>query len=242
MNDFKCGFAYLLSGFTLILKPKIRFYSLTPLFLNISLFLLLIFYAYGELDRVISTLESQWQWLEWLNWIIWVFFFIAASILIFFCFSIVGNLISAPFNSLLAHAVEVELSGRKTDTATEQSIYKIIINSFKSECHKILYFSLRVPILIFLFFIPLVNIAAPFVWFVFGAWMIALEYCDYPMSNHNIEFTEQRIMLSKKRLLIFGFGLAALIFTIIPIVNFIIIPVAVAGATKMYAESIKSVQ
>ena len=74
MNDFKCGFAYLLSGFTLILKPKIRFYSLTPLFLNISLFLLLIFYAYGELDRVISTLESQWQWLEWLNWIIWVFF------------------------------------------------------------------------------------------------------------------------------------------------------------------------
>jgi len=239
MNDFKSGFGYLLSGFTLILKPKIRIYSLTPLFLNTILFLSLIFYSYSELDKIVSTLESHWQWLEWLSWLLRVFFFIAASTLIFFCFSIVGNLISAPFNSLLAHAVELELSGQKTDIALNESIYILIINSFKSEYHKIIYLSLRIPILMLLFFIPPVNIAAPLVWFIFCAWMIAIEYCDFPMSNHNIEFTEQRIMLSKKRLLIFGFGLAALIFTIIPIVNFIIIPVAVAGATKMYTESIK---
>ena len=90
MNDFKCGFVYLLSGFTLIFKPKIRFYSLTPLLLNISLFVLLICYSYGELDKVISDLESQWLWLGWLTWLIWLFFFMAASILVFFCFSILS--------------------------------------------------------------------------------------------------------------------------------------------------------
>ena len=86
MNDFKSGFVYLLSGFTLILKPKVRFYSLTPLFLNISLFLLLFFYSYNKLDEFVSILELQWQWLGWVSWIIWVIFFTAASILIFFCF------------------------------------------------------------------------------------------------------------------------------------------------------------
>ena len=239
MNDFKCGFVYLLSGFKLILKPKIRFYSLTPLILNISLFVLLIFYSYGELDRIISDLESQWQWLGWLTWLIWLFFFIAVSIFIFFCFSILGNLISAPFNSLLSHAVEVELLGEKIEIYTKQPMHELIINSFKSECYKIIYFSLRILALIILFLIPLVNIIAPFIWFIFSAWMIALEYCDFPMSNQNIDFSRQRKELSKNRLLTYGFGVATLIFTIIPIVNFIIIPVAVAGATKMCAESIK---
>tara|TARA_B100000029_G_scaffold510009_1_gene600513 strand:+ start:614 stop:1339 length:726 start_codon:yes stop_codon:yes gene_type:complete len=239
MNDFKCGFIYLLSGFTLILKPKIRFYSLTPLFLNISLFVLLIFYSYGEVDRVVSDLESQWQWLGWLTWVIWVFFFIAVSILVFFSFSMLGNLISAPFNSLLSDAVKAELLGEQISHDTKESMHELIIHSFISEFYKIIYFSLRILILIVLFLIPFINIIAPFVWFIFSAWMIALEYCDFPMSNRNINFSQQRMELSKNRLLTYGFGVAALIFTIIPIVNFIIIPVAVAGATKMCTESIK---
>tara|TARA_B100001079_G_C16295587_1_gene462967 strand:+ start:103 stop:831 length:729 start_codon:yes stop_codon:yes gene_type:complete len=239
MSEFKRGFNYLLSGFTLILIPKIRFYSLTPLLLNISLFLVLIFYSYGELEKTISSLELQWQWLEWLSWMIWLFFFIGVSIVIFFCFSILGNLISAPFNSILAKAVEEELLGKKIDADKGQSLFDLVINSFKSEYHKLLYFTFRVPILIVLFFIPLLNIVAPVIWFIFSSWMIAIEYCDFPMSNHDIEFARQRERLSKKLPLVYGFGVGVLLFTIIPVVNFIIIPVAVAGATKMCIESMK---
>jgi len=239
MSEFKCGFGYLLSGFTLIIKPKIRFYSLTPLFLNISLFLVLIFYSYSELEKAISTLELQWQWLEWLGWIVWVFFFIGISVLIFFCFSILGNLISAPFNSILAKVVEEEITGIKINSNSGESVLNLIINSFKSEYCKLLYFALRIPILILLFFIPPISVLAPLIWFIFSSWMLAIEYCDFPMGNHNIVFSKQRESLSSKKLLIYGFGVGVLLFTIIPIVNFIIIPVAVAGATKMYVESIK---
>tara|TARA_B100001250_G_C19747548_1_gene766057 strand:+ start:633 stop:1361 length:729 start_codon:yes stop_codon:yes gene_type:complete len=240
MNDFKSGFVYLLSGFTLILKPKVRFYSLTPLFLNILLFLLLFFYSYSKLDEIISVLELQWQWLGWVSWIIWVIFFIAISILIFFCFSILGNLISAPFNNLLSRAVELELLGKNIDIIVEQSMQELIIDSFKSEYRKIIYFFLRILILLSLFFIPVVNIITPFIWFIFSIWMFAIEYCDFPMSNHNIQFSRQLMILSKKRFLVCGFGLGVLTFILLPIINLIIIPVSVAGATKMYIESIKS--
>ena len=80
---------------------------------------------------------------------------------------------------------------------------------------------------------------APFLWFLFGAWMLTLEYMDYPMGNHGIIFPEQRQTLSAKRQLAFGFGVGAMAITLIPVVNFIAIPVIVCGATKLWVEKIR---
>ncbi|MDT8372288.1 MAG: sulfate transporter CysZ, partial [Gammaproteobacteria bacterium] len=49
----------------------------------------------------------------------------------------------------------------------------------------------------------------------------------------------QRQILKQKRLLALGFGLATLGATMIPIVNFLVIPAAVAGATALYLERLK---
>lgn len=238
MNEFKRDFIYLLSGFMLVFRPKIRSYAIIPLFVNIFLFAIVIFYAVSRFENFIAALEVQWQWLEWLSWLIWTFFFIGLSIVIFFCFSIIANLISAPFNSLLAKAVEESLMGKKLESNTEQSLLNLTITSVQSEFQKLLYFSIRIPILLVLFFIPILNIAAPLIWFVFGSWMIAIEYCDYPMNNSNIQFKKLRTRLAAKRQLAYGFGAGAMLVTLIPVLNFFVIPVAVAGATRMCIESI----
>jgi len=87
--------------------------------------------------------------------------------------------------------------------------------------------------LLLLYLIPGINILAPVLWGLFAAWMLTLEYIDYPFSNHNLLFPAYRTILKKKRLLSLGFGGAALALTIIPFINFIAIPVSVAGATAM---------
>ena len=75
------------------------------------------------------------------------------------------------------------------------------------------------------------------IWFLFTAWMMAIEYGDYPMGNHDIIFKQQREKFADNRQLAFGFGTGVMLLTMIPVVNFLAMPVAVAGATRLYVET-----
>jgi CysZ protein len=56
------------------------------------------------------------------------------------------------------------------------------------------------------------------------------------MSAHNVSFKELRKRLKERILLTFGFGFSTLILTTIPLLNFLAMPTAVAGATVMWVE------
>ena len=45
-------------------------------------------------------------------------------------------------------------------------------------------------------------------WFAFTAWILAIQYSDYPLSNHRVGFTVQRPLLKQQRARLFGFGTA----------------------------------
>jgi CysZ protein len=77
---------------------------------------------------------------------------------------------------------------------------------------------------------------------MFSAWMLTLEYCDYPMGNHNMRFKAQRTLIGRKKLLGLGFGGATLLGTMIPLVNFFVMPAAVAGATALWVSQLKQNQ
>ena len=236
MKQFNQGFKYLLSGFRLIVIPGVRFYLLMPLFINTLLCAGVIIYGAESLSDIIDGLIKQWQWLEWLTWLLWPVFVIVALTIVFFCFSIIANLIGAPFNGFLAGAVERTLTGQDSLSDNDQSPAQMIILAVKSEFQKFLYFIVRALPLLILFIIPMVNVAAPLIWFLFSAWMLAIEYGDYPMGNHDITFKQQREIFASNRQLAFGFGTGVMLLTMIPVINFLAMPVAVAGATRMYIE------
>jgi CysZ protein len=108
-----------------------------------------------------------------------------------------------------------------------------------SEGRKVVYYLFRAIPLLVLAWIPVVNLAVPVLWLALNAWMLALEYADYPMGNHGIEFAEQRARLRTRPLVAFGFGGAALVVTLIPVVNFIAVPTAVAGATALWVGELR---
>ncbi len=241
MTDFTTGFKYVLSGFKLIIQPGIRIYVLIPLLINTILFASVI--AYGS--NLLSDFIDSWStaWWQWAKWILWPLFVMISLAVIFFCFSIVANLIAAPFNSFLAEAVESKLSNTLlTDAGGIKAIPGEIIKAMKSESRKFLYFIIRAIPLLLLFFIPIGQVAAPFLWVLFGSWMLALEYIDYPMGNHGIIFPEQRKIMTIKKKQTFGFGLGIMLLTFIPVINFVAMPVAVAGASKLWVEKLKPTQ
>ncbi|MEA3291891.1 MAG: EI24 domain-containing protein, partial [Pseudomonadota bacterium] len=74
---------------------------------------------------------------------------------------------------------------------------------------------------------------APLLWFLFGAWMYSIEYADYPMGNHGLTFSGIRRALRGRRALSLGFGGAVMLVTMTPLLNLLVMPAAVAGATAM---------
>ena len=73
-------------------------------------------------------------------------------------------------------------------------------------------------------------------WFLFSAWMLAIQYCDYPFDNHKVPFKEMRTALRTQKVANMQFGALTSLFTMIPVLNLFIMPVAVCGATAMWVD------
>lgn len=235
------GAAALLKGARLLSAPGVRLFVVVPLVVNILLFTLSIWVLAMRFSPMVERLMGYLpDWLLWLEWLFWLLFALAAILLVFFLFSILANLIAAPFNGLLAEAVERHLNGEVPPPGGSLlGVLKETPAAILDELRKIAYYLIRAVPLLILYLIPPLNIAAPFLWVLFSAWMMALKYCDYPMGNHTIRFREQRQRLAERRLLGLGFGGTTLLATMIPVVNFLVMPAAVAGATVLWHEQLR---
>jgi CysZ protein len=242
MNQVFTGASYLFKGFGLINKKGIRPFAYIPMVINTLLFSIAIWFGYAQFDQWMSSLIPNWMpdWLlSVLMWIIWPLFTALIALVVFFTFSIIANILAAPFNGVLAEAVEVHLSGQAPTSIPWQKILKDAPLMIWNEIKKLLYVLKWIIPLFILSWIPVVNFIAPVLWMLFSSWMLAIDYHDYPMGNHQILFSEQRDTLKQHRLLVLGFGGATLAATMVPLINFIVIPAAVAGATALYLERVK---
>jgi len=234
MKDLFTGPAYLLEGVRLLRKPGLRRFVVLPLLINVLLFGGLIGLAYGWVDDSSRYLVAKLpDWLHWLSYLVIPVFVLTSLVVIFYGFSIVANLIAAPFNGMLAEAVECHLTGRRLDGDWRQ-LLRDVLPSILSELRKLLYFALRALPLLLLLLVPLVNVAASVLWVLFSAWMMTVQYVDFPMANHGLFFKDQRARLRKRPLLAWSFGGLVMLATLVPVVNFFVMPAAVAGATALW--------
>jgi len=230
------GAQYFIRGLKLLNQSGIRRYVIIPFILNLIIFANLMYIATDYFSYFIALLENQLPaFLDWLVWVLWPIFFILCLLVFSFGFSIVANLVAAPFNGYLALAVEEKLTGTPPPNSGLSTVAEIIL-SFNNELRKFIYYlAWAIPITI-LSFIPVINLLTPFIWILYGAWIMSLQYLDYPMANYAMSFKNIRANLAEKRLLTIGFGGIVTAATMIPIVNFLVMPTAVAGATLLWVE------
>ena len=235
------GALYLLRGAAIVARPGIRGYAAVPLLINASLFAALIWLGASWLAGFVERMVPDWLGGEFTSWVLAPLLALYVSAVLvagFFTFNLVANLIAAPFNGLLAEAVERHLTGRRPPSGGWRALVAGLGAAFATEARKLAYVALRTLPLLVLFLIPGVNAVAPFLWLLLGAWMLAIAYLDYPMANHGIGFAGQRRRLRGRRLLGLGFGGAVMAALAVPVLNFLVIPCAVAGATAMWVEQL----
>lgn len=235
MNQFLLGFKHLLAGFGLIAKPGLRRYVIIPMLLNLIIFVLL----FMALRHFVAEFDSWFNhylpaWLDWLSYLLWLLFFVSFLLGFLYTFVTVGNIVCAPFNSFLAEKVQYQLTGIAPVNHGLLFAIKTAPRAMGRQAAMLLYYVPRAIGLLILFFIPLIQLAAPVLWLAFNAWYMAIIYIDYPTDNNHVSFREARSWLAAKRMQSFGMGVGMLIASMIPGVNLISIPASVAAATRYW--------
>ena len=236
------GFSYFIRGLKLLGDREIRRFVLLPLLINLLIFIALSWYLLaltGDFTRwLIDTLGS---WAEWFLWLIWLIVGALWLVVYGYSFSMISNSIAAPFYGLLAEKVQAKLTGTTPDQPFNlQTMSALVKRSFAREWQKLLYAIPRLLLLLLvsipLYFIPVIGMAVPAIWFLWGAWSLSLQNIDYAADNNSVDFQTMKTSLQKRRAYCISFGSAAVIASSIPLFNLLAVPAAVAGGTALWLE------
>lgn len=230
------GPQYLSEGLKLVLSPGLRLFVLLPLTINLILFIGLIYLALQQFGGWLSQLMSSVpDWLSWLSFLLWPLFVAVLVLAVFFSFTLLANIIAAPFNGFLAEKVEVVVRGEDPFPAFRWGeLIEMVPRTLGRELRKLGYFLPRAIALLILTFIPVVNLVAAPLWLLFGVWMMAIQYIDYPADNNKMSWQDMLAWLREKRWQSLGFGGITYAALLVPGLNILMMPAAVAGATVFW--------
>lgn len=227
------GFHYFLHGWQLLRQRQFLPFVLFPILINVVLMIGLVWVFFANVSDWLNLLLPSW--LEWLSAVLVPLIFILLLMGFYFAFTTLANFIAAPFNALLAEKVELHLTGEKLDEMSLGQILKDVPRMLKREWQKMMYSIPRLLAIFLLGFVPLLGqTIVPVIAFIFSAWLVAIQYCDYPFDNHKITFSRMRNALAQNKVMNYSFGTFVTLFTMIPFVNLVVMPVAVCGATAMW--------
>ena len=216
--------SYLCRAWHLLKTPALRPFVLIPLLINTVLYTVALTLGYLYLDHWLTQLMPAG--LFWLRWLIYPLSFMSFCVVGFFSFTLFANIIAAPFYAKLAAKTLVLIQAPVLATH-EPSMREI----WQAEYKRLSYTLTRAVPLLLLFTLPVINLLAPLVWFLFSAWCIALEYFAFPLENQGILFTQQKEMLQSTRWNALSFGSVVALGLSIPFLNIIVAPVAIVAAT-----------
>ncbi len=222
-----------MNGLSIIFNGKLRRFVLVPLLINILIFSLVAWASGNYFEQFLDWAVPEDSWLSYFRWILWPLFALTYLFISFYTFTIIANLIGAPFNGILAAKVEQQLTGQ-LPPESDESVLKAAIPAIMGELGKLMYLILlSIPVLI-LMIIPGLNAIGAILWLILGFWFLAYEYADYPMGNHGISLKQQRKELKAHYFQALAFGAGAGLLLLIPVINFAAMPATVAGATRLW--------
>lgn len=226
----------------MLLSPGLKRFTIVPLLANLVVFIvttIALFQLFGDaLNTLMAWLPG---WLSFLAWVLWILFAIVILVVYGYSFNVITNIIAAPFYGFLAEKIEYRLTGTAPPS---ESWAALIPRTLGREMVKLWYFFTR-GILVFLlvfvsWFIPGINLLVLAITTLWAAWCMAVQYADYPADNHQTPFPSLRQKLGREKLTSYSFGGLIMLGSMVPILNIFVMPIAVAGSTVYWVESLRN--
>jgi CysZ protein len=231
------GANYLTRGARLLKHRSLRPFVIVPLVLNVLIFGSLIGIGFSYMQELMTAMLARIpSWLDFIQWILWPLIAITISLVTGYLFTAVALLIASPFNALLAEKAEELITGRPVNSVEGIGAALLAVpRGVLRELLKLLYYVPMALLALLLSFIPGVGAVA---WLLLGAWMMSIQFVDYPMDNHQLSFSQVKAAVRSRRLSSLGFGGLVALCAGIPLVNFFVVPAAVVGATLLWCEEL----
>ena len=227
------GVQIFLDGAGLAVDRRLARYTWFPALIAlvvISAGLTLVFGYVTDLSNYLVALLPGW--LDFLGMVLAPMLYLLALLVGAWLLGLFAILVASPFLGDLSIAVE---RLKYPDAPAHQpDFWQGVAMSLKREARKFGYHLPRLIGVVIITLIPLVNTLSPFIWFGFGAWTLAVHFADYPAENRGLPFAQTLTHLRRNRATALGFGACATLALAIPFVNFLLIPVAVAGGTLLW--------
>lgn len=214
-------------------RPDLLHYTLSPALISLIIIGTGTWFAFEQIGGWGAALtERVPSWLGFLEAVIVPLLYLIGVVLGIWLFGLLAVVIASPFLGPLSSAVEQKVYGQAPEEANPW--WATILPTLKRELRKLGYHIPRLLAVFVLTLIPLVNAAAPAIWLLFGAWTMAVQFCDFPVENRQRPFQETLDALRGNRSAALGFGLCTAVVLAIPLLNFVLIPVAVSGGTLLW--------
>ena len=227
------GVRAFIDGSRLARSRQLLHYTLVPALISLVIIALGSWYAIVQID-VWGAQLTRWlpSWLSFLDVILVPLLYLLGMVLGIWLFGLLAVVIASPFLGPLSAAVEVSVRGHAPADSTRWWI--AIGATLLRELRKLAYHLPRLLGVFLITLIPVVNVATPAIWLLFGAWTMAVQFCDFPLENRQRPFQDTLQLLRRHRLAALGFGLCTALTLAIPLLNFVVIPVAVCAGTLLW--------
>ncbi|MEM9623473.1 MAG: sulfate transporter CysZ [Pseudomonadota bacterium] len=190
-----------------------------------------LYFGFGYIDNLSLAMQNALPvWLDFLHVVLAPLIYVLGILVGAWLFGLLATIIGSPFLGDLAQHTAEQLEGPDL-TLPQIPWWQEIVPSLMREGRKLLYHLPRLAFLLIASFIPLLNAIAPALWLLFGAWMMAVQFCDYDSEIRRQPFQATLSQLRQNRAAALGFGACVTLCMSIPLLNFLVAPVAVIGGT-----------
>jgi CysZ protein len=231
------GAGYLVRGAQLLKHPSLTKFVTIPLAINILIFASLLGVGFTYINDLMDSMFARIpEWLGFIEWILWPLIMLTVGLISGYLFTTVALIIASPFNALLAEKAEELITGQEVGGPEGLGAALMMVPmSILRELAKLLYY---LPMALFVLLLSLIPGVGAVAWLLLGAWMMSIQFVDYPMDNHQLSFAQVKQAVRSRRLSTLGFGGLVALCTGIPVLNFFVVPAAVVGATLLWCEEL----
>ncbi len=234
-------FAIARAGVFLYRNPKLLRYAIAPFVINVVVFSATLYFANEYFSKIVDQylIYGEAWWWRALEWLAQTMLLVVMLVISFFAFTVVGNLIAAPFNDVLSEKTEQMIRGTSSgEPFSVVLIFSDAVRSLVDEVKKLFLFVVAMGMLLVINFIPFVGPPVFVVCSVFlTLYFLVIEYTGFVCSRKRVRFAQQRAFIQSYRFQALGFGIAVMLILMVPLLQFLTIPLAVVAATHFCVDN-----
>ncbi len=217
-------------------------YFAVPFLLNLIILSAIVFFTYTMVyDPLLSLVTGNAWYNRVLEFVLAPLLVVLLGLIIVLLYSIIGSVITAPFNDFLSQKVEETMTGAKFDE--ELSFSSVVKDMLRVIKNVIKLLGIIILMQLLLLFLNLIPVAGSMLYSITGflttSFFLGFQFFDFPLERRRYQFREKMAVAWCFKRTVTGVGASIFVMTFIPLVGFLGLNIATVAAAMLFVERVK---